>query len=84
MPINFVVLTVVQQPQKLRPCGLIGDRRFTPKIIVASGKSFTSVESVKQPGGLGVAIAPPQSGAVGSQKTSHQRTNLHHGNSCVR
>jgi hypothetical protein len=64
MPIAFVALAVDNHPAKPKPCGLIADRLFIPKITNVSGKSFIAA-SANRSGGLGVMIVRRQSFAIG-------------------
>jgi hypothetical protein len=64
MPIVFVVSAVDNHPAKPKPCGLIVDRLFIPKIISASGRNFI-VANANRFGGLGVMIVHRQNFVIG-------------------
>ena len=64
MPISLAVLAAGLTFLNQQQCGSIGAHPFTPKVIGASGKSFTNVACAKPRGGPGVAIAPQRNGAV--------------------
>ena len=63
MRISLAALAAVQLLLSLKPSGLIAGLLSIPSTTAENGRSSTTAANVAPPGGLGVAIAHPLSGA---------------------